>query len=94
MKIESNGVYNPQPSKPQPGQDVAARPTSQAKPGVQADQVSLSPAAQAMQINREAPVDQDRINAIRQAIASGQYQVNAEGLASKLMAYARIANER
>ena len=95
MKIDSSGLYSPQvgtSSHPQAATTGIGKAEPQ-KPSTPGDHVSLSPAAQALQANREAPVDQDRVNAIRQAIASGQYQVDSESLAKKLLAYARLANE-
>lgn len=90
-----NGVYTP-PVRSSGGQVdrvAPARPdqvgASPDQPVVEVDKVDLTPHSlnlRQMEIQSiEAPVDQERVAALRAAIASGQYQVNSVRVASKLI---------
>jgi negative regulator of flagellin synthesis FlgM len=56
--------------------------------GVRQDSVSLTTSAQQLsQVQRkstEAPVNQEKVDILKKAIQSGEYQVNAESLAQKI----------
>ena len=64
-----------------------AKPSSSPRLG---DNVSLSPEAKSIgkleSALAEAPdVDSDKVNAVRSTLASGQYQINADTIAAKLI---------
>jgi negative regulator of flagellin synthesis FlgM len=56
--------------------------------GVRQDSVSLTTSAQQLsQVQRkstEAPVNQEKVDRLKKAIQSGEYQINAESLAQKI----------
>jgi negative regulator of flagellin synthesis FlgM len=58
--------------------------------GVSQDSVSLTSSAQQLsQVQRkgvEAPVNQEKVDRLKKAIESGEYQVNPESLAQKISA--------
>ena len=72
----------------QPATDKAAeKPAGQSAPG---DQVSLTPAAQQLrgleqQIAEQPVVDSQKVNAVKEALASGSFEINPERIAAKMM---------
>ena len=58
--------------------------------GVRQDSVSLTSSAQQLsQVQRkgvEAPVNQEKVDRLKKAIESGEYQINPESLAQKISA--------
>ena len=58
--------------------------------GVRQDSVSLTSSAQQLsQVQRkgvEAPVNQEKVDRLKKAIQSGEYQINPESLAQKISA--------
>ncbi len=62
------------------------------------DQVSLTPAAQKLQelaktVASEPVVDTNRVNAIKEAIISGRFEVDAETIAEKLTSIEKALND-
>ena len=79
MKIET--TY---PFAPTPAARAAAKSTSAEKSG---DQVQLSNAT--LLRASEAPVDNSRVQEIKQAIAEGRFRINPEVIADRLISTAR-----
>lgn len=98
MTIEINNLPPVNPGSAETGNSSGVkRGEQQAEGGASAsrtasgpDQVSLTPTAQTLR-NLEAQVadlpevDQDRVQAIRDAIANGSYQIDADRVAARLM---------
>lgn len=97
MAIEINNITNnPSPVSeagaqarpaPQPAADKADRPAPQAQ---SADQVSLTPAAQQLrgleqQIAEQPVVDTQKVNAVKEALASGSFEIDPTRVAGKMM---------
>lgn len=81
-----NAKINSQQNQTVAQQEMAAKaPTAKAP---QQDSVSLTQSAQQLtQVQKkssEAPVDQAKVDKLKQAIQSGDYKVDAESLASKI----------
>ena len=64
------------------------------RPQASKDSISISPAARLLQecLAAAEPCDQDKISAIKSALAQGEYQVDSTVLADKL--FAEIALQR
>lgn len=87
MKIDSN--FKPVASGSVSGNRPKAEPAG-ARAGAPAAEVKISTAsAQLAGASSGAPVDGARIAEIKQAIAEGRFQVNAEAIADGLIATAR-----
>lgn len=76
----------------------AQRSTNSAASATSADQVSLTPAAQKLQeltktVASEPVVDTNRVNAIKEAIISGRFEVDAETIAEKLTSIEKALND-
>ena len=76
----------------------AKRSTNSTASATSTDQVSLTPAAQKLQaltktVASEPVVDTNRVNAIREAIISGRFEVNAETIAEKLTSIEKALND-
>lgn len=74
------------------GRENATSKGARDSAGTADDQVSLTPTALLLQgaerrLADQPVVDQQRVEAIRQAIAEGRYQVNPERVAAKLMGW-------
>ena len=62
------------------------------------DQVSLTPAAQKLQelaktVASEPVVDTNRVNAVKEAIINGRFEVDAETIAEKLTSLEKALND-
>ena len=75
-------------SSGQPATDkTAEKPAGQSAAG---DQVSLTPAAQQLrgleqQIAEQPVVDSQKVNAVKDALANGSFEINPERIAAKMM---------
>jgi len=98
MSIEINGLDGPRPHGSDPSQaasqtDAKSAQTPQpADAGRAGDTVDLTDAAQQLarlesQIREQPVVDSQRVAEVRQAINDGSYQVDARGVAQKLMQF-------
>lgn len=72
---------------PQPAADKADRPAPQAQ---SADHVSLTPTAQQLrgleqQIAEQPVVDTQKVNAVKEALASGSFEIDPTRVAGKMM---------
>ncbi|MDR0735394.1 MAG: flagellar biosynthesis anti-sigma factor FlgM [Zoogloeaceae bacterium] len=86
MKVETTYPFTPAPAA-----RAAAKPTSAERSG---DQVRLSDVVQLHA--SEAPVDDSRVQEIKQAIAEGRFRINPEAIADRLISTAQelIAAQR
>ncbi|VCU69908.1 anti-sigma28 factor FlgM [Pigmentiphaga humi] len=84
MKITQKG---PEPINiPRPAHGAEARPAAPAKaPSGNEDQVQLSPLASGQLSASEAPFDAENVERIKQAIRNGEFTVNAEVVADRLL---------
>lgn len=82
-----NGKVSQQ-NQTQQSQQQAALKTATAAPAPRQDSVSLTQSAQQLnQVQKkgtEAPVNQEKVDRLKKAIQSGDYQINPEVLASKI----------
>ena len=93
MNSKINGVAGGPPrvdsNKPASGAESASRPAA-TSPATRADEVSLTDSAQLMvrleQVLEALPVvDRERVESIKQAIADGNYAVDAERVAAEVL---------
>ncbi|APE06057.1 MULTISPECIES: flagellar biosynthesis anti-sigma factor FlgM [Alteromonas] len=82
-----NGKVSQQ-NQTQQAQQQAASKTATAAPAPRQDSVSLTQSAQQLnQVQKkgtEAPVNQEKVDRLKKAIQSGDYQINPEVLANKI----------
>lgn len=82
-----NGKVSQQ-NQTQQAQQQATAKTATAVPAPRQDSVSLTQSAQQLnQVQKkgtEAPVNQEKVDRLKKAIQSGDYQINPEVLASKI----------
>lgn len=83
MKIDSTYKSSPAPAPTHPG----ARPSHEASSN--AESVSLSQLAGAMQGTEKPPVNAARIQEIKEAISQGRFKINPEAIADGLIQSAR-----
>lgn len=76
MKIDSTYNLTPTQSARTPAKPAAAK-------GAVGDQVQLSDAAQIKA--SDTPVDSNRVQEIKQAIAEGRFRINPEAIADRLI---------
>ncbi len=81
-----NSVDRPAAAKP------GATPSggSPGKPVNEIDPVRLTPSSQAlrqMETDREQPIDETRVTALRKAIEEGSYSINAQRIAEKMSTF-------
>jgi negative regulator of flagellin synthesis FlgM len=79
MKIETTYPFAPTPAARATAKSVGAEKSG--------DQVRLSDALQLHAA--EAPVDSDRVQEIKQAIAEGRFRINPEAIADRLISTAQ-----
>ena len=98
MSIEINGLNSPRTQGSDPSQassqaeatgSQTPQPAETSRP---ADTVKLTDAAQQLnrlesQIREQPVVDAQRVDQVRQAVEDGTYQVDARGVAQKLMQF-------
>ena len=97
MAMEINGLNSNQinSGKARSGQKVATADAAAKKPDTKAETtgsetVKISPEAQALnrvsqQMDTDAPVNQEKVDALRAALADGSYSVNAQSIARKML---------
>ena len=82
---------------PQPAADkTAEKPASEQT--ARSDQVSLTPTAQQLrgleeQIANQPVVDPQRVNAAKEALANGSYEINSDRIAGKMMDLEKIIGD-
>lgn len=93
MVNKIDGVSGQRPTVPNPGQNTRAERASSeqaANPGSGSDQLSLTSSAQLLKelsdvVAATPEVDMSRVEAIKQAIADGSYNVDAGRIADQLL---------
>ncbi len=87
MKIDDSTNKLPPVAVPtgKPSSAGEAAPVKQAK----ADKVSLSGTVKAATDSKEAPIDAAKVERIRDAIARGEFRIDADRIAGDMMAGAR-----
>lgn len=97
MAMEINGLNSNQAnaSKAKPGQKVGAgdsgvKNSAPAADSGRGETVKISAEAQALsrvsqQMETDAPVNQEKVDALRAAIADGSYKVDAQSIARKML---------
>lgn len=96
MAIEINNLTNtPSPvteagAQARPAPQPAADKATAAPQGPSADQVSLTPTAQQLrgleqQIADQPVVDTQKVNAVKEALASGSFEIDPSRIADKMM---------
>lgn len=83
-----NARTNAQQTQNQASAQNAARQTAQAAQAPRQDSVSLTQSAQQLnQVQKrggDAPVNQEKVDRLKAAVQSGEYQVNPDALASRI----------
>ncbi|MDO9049682.1 MAG: flagellar biosynthesis anti-sigma factor FlgM [Methylobacter sp.] len=95
MAIEITGRTNsPTPIKTSPKAEVDGEKKVVATNTEKVDSVALTTTAQeikkAFGSSAASPVDIDRVNSVKKALADGNYQVNAEKVAQKLIQFEQL----
>ncbi|MDI1277117.1 flagellar biosynthesis anti-sigma factor FlgM [Methylobacter sp.] len=95
MAIEITGRINsPTPIKTSPKAEVDGEKKVVAKNTEEADSVALTATSQeikkAFGSSSASPVDIDRVNSVKKALADGSYQINAEKVAQKLIQFEQL----
>ncbi|RLT92592.1 flagellar biosynthesis anti-sigma factor FlgM [Ketobacter sp.] len=97
MAMEINGLNSNQvnSNKARGGQKVGvseadAKKTTAQTETANAETVKISPEAQALnrvsqQMETDAPVNQDKVEALKAALADGSYKINAQSIARKML---------
>jgi len=106
MAIEINNLPPATPAVDNGGQAAAATPNTDAgqpktEEGAAApvrDQVSLTPEARKLQtleaqLAEQPVVDSKRVDAIKEALANGSYDIDAERVAGKMMSLERALSD-
>jgi len=78
------------PRKPEQSQEQVEPVAKTAAPPERSDVVSFTPTAEALaQLHEDmrsgAPIDRQKVEAIKQALAAGEYQLDAERIARKFV---------
>ena len=81
---------------PQPAADKTEKPAGEQ--AARGDQVSLTPTAQQLrgleeQIANQPVVDPERVNAVKEALANGSYEINSDRIAGKMMDLEKIIGD-
>ncbi|MDO9138782.1 MAG: flagellar biosynthesis anti-sigma factor FlgM [Methylobacter sp.] len=97
MTIEISGrANNPTPIKtpPKPHSAESEKKLAATASAEKDDSVALTSATQeikkALGASSAAPVDTDRVNSIKKALADGSYSINAEKVAQKLIQFEQL----
>jgi len=95
MTIEITGKTNgPTPFKPTPKAGVDGEKKVAVTHTVKDDSVALTSTAQEIKktvgSSSASPVDIDRVNAVKKALADGTYSINAEQVAKKLIQFEQL----
>lgn len=81
---------------PQPATDKTEKPAGEQ--AARSDQVSLTPKAQQLrgldeQIANQPVVDAERVNAVKEALANGSYEIDSDRIAGKMMDLEKIIGD-
>lgn len=95
MAIEITGRTNsPTPIKTSPKAEVDGEKKVAVAKTENDDSVALTPATQELKkafgSSSASPVDIDRVNSVKKALADGNYPINAEKVAKKLIQFERL----
>ena len=97
MAMDINGLNSNQvnTNKARPGQkvgatDANAKKTDSKTENAAGDTVKISPEAQALnrvsqQMETDAPVNKEKVEALKAALADGSYKVNSQSVARKML---------
>ncbi|MDD4905113.1 MAG: flagellar biosynthesis anti-sigma factor FlgM [Methylobacter tundripaludum] len=99
MAIEITGRTNsPTPIKTSPKAEVDGERKVVAKNTEEADSVALTSTAQEIKktfgSSSASPVDIDRVNSVKKALADGSYQINAENVAQKMIQFEQLMPQK
>ncbi|EGW22434.1 flagellar biosynthesis anti-sigma factor FlgM [Methylobacter tundripaludum] len=99
MAIEITGRTNsPTPIKTSPKAEVDGGSKVVAKNTEEADSVALTSTAQEIKktfgSSSASPVDIDRVNSVKKAIADGSYQINTENVAQKMIQFEQLMPQK
>lgn len=81
---------------PQPATDKTEKPAGEQ--AARSDQVSLTPKAQQLrgldeQIANQPVVDAERVNAVKEALGNGSYEIDSDRIAGKMMDLEKIIGD-
>ena len=99
MAIEITGRTNsPTPIKTSPKAEVDGERKVVAKNTEEADSVALTSTVQEIKktfgSSSASPVDIDRVNSVKKALADGSYQINAENVAQKMIQFEQLMPQK
>ncbi|MGZ8917275.1 MAG: flagellar biosynthesis anti-sigma factor FlgM [Methylobacter sp.] len=99
MAIEITGrTNNPTPIKTSPKTEVDGEKKVVVKNTDKVDSVALTSTTQeikkAVGSSSASPVDIDRVNSVKKALADGSYQINTENVAQKMIQFEQLMPQK